>query len=145
MNATLSKSQIYDTINCKLTATVYHERSWLQGSNKRNATFHSLKFMNESADYSEESSYQIELGRLVRVIEKKVTGDFRENPIKTIIVYQNLNNGGTNRANQNPMVMKIVVNNNSIVRYDCFIDEQYWRDFMESIKVQIQERLQGIN
>lgn len=131
----------FDKENSKFVVTVYHERQWQQGYNYTNATTHYMKFVKESAEYDKDP-HKIELGRIVRIIEKKVTGKFSENKIKTILVYVNQNKGNKNTGTNNPEFSKMVIQNHQINNFTVNHNEQFWIDFMTSIANQIQEKLQ---
>jgi hypothetical protein len=137
--APVNKEEVHDRANSVLSCTVYHENYWLYDGKKCNATFHYLKYMNESADYRPGTEDQVEFGRVVRVVSSKVTGPFKENAIKTICVYINKNQGGKIKGVQNPLILKIVFRNKQITSIENLLSEQEWRDFADSIVNQIEK------
>lgn len=131
---------IYDIKDALLVVAVYHQRKWRSPRGVTNATYHSMKFLEESLEYHEKP-YTVELGRIPRIIRSK-KGKFGDNPISTIICYQNLNKGRTMKGVENVQVFKAVVTNRQIGdNYQINVEDQYWRDFIYQILVQINNEL----
>lgn len=134
----------YDKINCLLVAAVYHDREWQSPQGMTKATFHSLKYITENVEYmnaDENQRYAIEFGRVVRVMRTKFTGAFKDNHVKTLIVYLNENKGDKKSGKQNPPILKVVFEKNQITDVGIYIDDQYWKDFSSSIVDQIEQEM----
>lgn len=139
----------YDKTNCLLVCAVYHENKWNSPKGLTNATYHSLKYLNENVEYlnaDENQRYAIEFGRVVRIMRTKFTGAFKDNYVKTLQVMLNHNKGNKQSTVQNPPILKVVFDKNIIIEVNIYIDDQYWNDFATSIVDQIeQEMLKAIS
>ena len=130
---TMNKTSIYDTVNSRMCLTVYHKLPWQQARHERCSTFHFLKYKKESEEY-ELDNYSTELKRVIRVIESKSTGEFRNNPIKTICLYLNANRGKTIEA-ENKLLMKLVFTNKILTHNEIHINphEKVWFGRFEAV------------
>ncbi len=130
----------HDLQDSRLVVAVYHQRKWHSPKGTTNATYHSMKFLQENQEY-QQKPVEMELGRIPRIIRAK-KGRFSDNPITTIICYENLNKGRTIRGVENAQVFKAVVTNRQIGdNYQINVEDPYWRDFIYQILVQINNEL----
>jgi len=130
----------HDKINSRLVVAVYHQKGWNSSKGAINVTYHSMKFMQESQEYMAKP-LEVEFGRIPRIIRSK-KAKFSNNPITTIICYENLNKGRTLKDVENTQVFKAVVSNNQIGNnYQIDIKDQAWHDFIYQILVQINNEL----
>jgi len=131
---------IHDIEESRLVVAVYHQRKWMSPKGLVNATYHSMKFLHESKQY-QLNPVEIELGRIPRIIHSK-REKFADNPIVTIICYENMNKGRTLKGVENEEVFKAVVRNRQIGdNYQIFVEDQYWKDFIFQILQQINNQL----
>lgn len=138
-----------DPVNSRLVARVYHDRAWDTQGGKTSGMTHYLAYTTESKEYNDNTADQIEFGRLVRVMEAKFTGKYRENRVNTVILYQNWNKGNTQKYDddgvviENPPLLKIVFKDNKIDKSEIYIDPKtdFWYDYANSIIDQIEASL----
>ena len=131
------RANIYDNKNSKVVVACYHTRKWANG---QNATYHSMKFDQETKEYAA-NPVAVELGRIVRIVRTK-SENFKHNPINTLVCYKNSNMGRTLPNVQNEQLFKIIVKNGEITHYEINHPEQYWKDFIMNILYQINDALQ---
>ena len=138
-----------DPENSKLVARVYHERAWQSQKGQTSGMTHYMAYTQEVKDYNQDTADQIEFGRLVRVMESKFTGKYRDNPVKTVVLYQNWNRGGSREFDEegvkveNPPLLKFSIKDNRIHTSEILIDpnHRFWYDFANSILDQIDAAL----
>jgi len=102
---------IFDTINSKMCLSVYHVHAWVSGKKSTNLSKHYLKFLDD-ASYeaaSDDEQVYLELKNAERVIDSKVNGRYAANPIRTIMLYTNDNQGGTKQNTPNILLCKLIV------------------------------------
>jgi hypothetical protein len=131
---------IHDREESQLVVAIYHQKKWMSPKGSVNATFHSMKFLHESKQYHL-TPVEVELGRIPRIIRSKKE-KFIDNPIVTIICYENLNKGRTLRGIENEEIFRAVVRNRQIGdNYKISVQDQYWKEFIFHILQMINNEL----
>lgn len=101
-NLILQKSPVYDVANSLLVLRVYFRYSWTSPNGNLNNTMpYYLKFMKEGSY----DGYNTEFARAFQRITEILRSN---NPLKTVILYQNHNKGRFVQGVQNPEIFKIV-------------------------------------
>lgn len=132
-----STENIYDSKNSKIVVACYHTKKW---GNGQNATYHAMKFAQESKEYPA-NPVAVELGRIVRIVKTK-SENFKNNPINCLVCYKNSNMGRTLPNIENEQLFKIIIKNGEITHYEINHPEEYWKNFIMSILYQINDNLQ---
>lgn len=129
-------TNLHDTVNSKIVVACYHQKPWYRGSVATSATFTSMKYQQESAQY-EAAPESVELGRIVRLVKSKVT-KFRDNPIQTLVAYENNNMGRTKQGVENLPLFKLVFRDRQIDLKEIYLADPYWVEFINQIIQQIE-------
>lgn len=131
---------IHDREASRLVVAIYHQKKWMSPKGPVNATFHSMKFLHESKMYHS-NPIEVEMGRIPRIIRSKKE-KFLDNPVVTIICYENLNKGRTLRGIENEEIFRAVVRNRQIGdNYKIAVEDQYWKEFIFHILQMINNEL----
>jgi hypothetical protein len=131
----------YDKINAKLVTVMYHETKWLnkitQDFTNRMSFF--MKYAEERSDY-DKNPLEMEIGRVFNLVKSRIEGEFADNRIRTMCIYENKNRGATVPGVNNSELFRIVFSKGNIK--DVFINEKtdaYTTNFIENIIDQIEQ------
>jgi hypothetical protein len=109
-----SRSSVHDTVNSLFVLSVYHEHPWnVYGGGQTSLSPHYLKFMNHKGYDGVKS----EFNRILMVIEAKVSKR-KDNPIKTLVLYQNLSKGGAVKDTANAKLFTVTVKDNTFTNVE---------------------------
>lgn len=132
----------YDKLNAKLVTVMYHEKKWLNKLTQEftNRMTFFMKYAEERSDY-DKNPLEVEIGRVHNLVKSRIEGEFADNRIRTMCIYENKNKGGTVSGTSNGIELFKIVFSKGMIK-DVFINEKkdaYTQNFIENIVDQIEQ------